>query len=225
MQIIILAGGKGTRLKSETGDIPKVMADIKGKPFLDYILNDISKYDINKVILAVGYNKEYIKRHYKNYYNGLRIEYSEEDQPLGTGGAIKKALALCDEDSCFIINGDIYHNIDYKKMYDSYKIADADVYLALKPMKNIERFGTVDVDENRIIRFNEKKKVDKGLVNVGCYIFKKNVLEKYPDVFSIEQDFFNKNINNVKNSYYLYDGYFTDIGIPLDYHKFIEGLK
>lgn len=222
MQIIILAGGKGTRLKSETGDTPKVMADINNRPFLDYILDDILKYDIDKVILAVGYNKEYIKYYYNDSYKGLKLEYSEENSPLGTGGAIKKALTLCDDDSCFIVNGDIYHTINYNDMFDQYKKANVDVYLALKNMKNIERFGTVEVKNNKIIKFNEKKKVDEGLINVGCYIFKKDILNDYPDIFSIEEDFFNKNINNLKNSYYLYDGYFTDIGIPEDYHKFID---
>lgn len=223
--MIILAGGKGTRLKSETGDTPKVMADINGKPFLDYILDDISQYDIDKVILATGYNKECIRNHYGNMYNDLKLEYSEEDTPLGTGGAIKKALTLCDDDECFIINGDVYHNINYSDMYNKYKESGTDVYLALKNMKNIERFGTVEVDDNKIIKFNEKKKVDEGLINVGCYIFKKHILDEYPDVFSIEEDFFNKNINSISNSYYMYTGYFTDIGIPEDYHKFIEKVK
>lgn len=156
-----------------------------------YILDDILKYDVDKVILAVGYNKEYIKNHYKGSYKGLKLEYSEEDTPLGTGGAIKKALTLCDEDSCFIVNGDIYHTINYNDMYNEYKKSKTDVYLALKNMKDIERFGTVEVENNKIVKFNEKKKVDEGLINVGCYIFKKDILNDYPNIFSIEEDFFN----------------------------------
>lgn len=225
MEVIVLAGGKGTRLRSKVSDVPKVMADVNGRPFLEYLFEKISKYEIDKIILSIGYKKECIKDYFGDCYKNIKIEYSIEDKPLGTGGAIKKALKLCDNDYAFVIYGDVYTEIDYDEMNNMYN--NEDVYMALKKIKNADRYGIVNINKNKIISFEEKKKVEEGLINIGCYIIRKNVLNNYLDdeFFSIENDFFSKWITNYNNSYYLYNGEFIDMGVPNDYDELIKKLS
>lgn len=227
MEIIILSGGLGTRLRERVNDVPKVMADVNGKPFLKIILDDINNSNVNRVILATGYKKEYIKKYFNNKYGNINLVYSEENEPLGTGGAIKQALQYSYEDDIIIINGDVYQKINYQEIYNKHKKNNADVTLALKEMKNFDRFGSVIVDDDKITNFEEKKFVEKGLMSVGCYVFNKKKCMKYfeSNKFSIENDFFTKYINDLKFSYYLYHDVFVDIGIPCDYDELRKLIK
>ena len=121
MEIIILSGGLGTRLRERVKDVPKVMADVNGKPFLEIILDNINNSNFNRVILATGYKKEYIKKYFNNKYGNINLVYSEENEPLGTGGAIKQALQYSYEDDIIIINGDVYQKINYQEIYNKHK--------------------------------------------------------------------------------------------------------
>ena len=116
MEAIVLAGGFGTRLKEVVSDVPKPMAPVNGKPFLEYLIKDLGEKGIRHIILAVGYKKKIIKEYFKNRYESIEITYSEELTPLGTGGAIKKALKLAKEEDVFIVNGDTFFDIDLKRM-------------------------------------------------------------------------------------------------------------
>ena len=151
MEVIILSGGLGTRLNGVIKNIPKVMAPINDKPFLEYVLNDLSKQKVNKVILATGYKKEYIKDYFGNKYKNIKIEYSEEEQPLGTGGAILKALTKVTNNNVIIMNGDIYTKLNFADLYKSHLNSGADVTLSLKMMENFERYGSLTLNNNRHI--------------------------------------------------------------------------
>lgn len=135
MEIIILSGGLGTRLNGILKNIPKVMAPINNKPFLEYIFDDINNQGIERVILATGYKKEYIRDYFGDNYKNISIEYSEEESPLGTGGAIKKALDKTNEDNVIVMNGDIYTKLDYNELYKSHQNSNSKVTLALKKWK------------------------------------------------------------------------------------------
>ena len=113
MEAIILAGGFGKRLKSKIKDIPKPMAPINGRPFLEYIMQKLLNYGFDHVVLSVGYKSEVISDYFGDNYFGIRISYVKETSPLGTGGAIKLALTKSKEDHIFIINGDTYFDIDF----------------------------------------------------------------------------------------------------------------
>lgn len=222
MQAIILAGGFGTRLKSLVDNIPKPMADINGKPFLEYLLNYLNKQNINNIIFSVGYKNEIIKDYFKNYFNGINISYSTEKNPLGTGGAIKKALEFVKNDDCFIINGDTFFEANLDDLYQLHKSKNADVILSLKQMKNFDRYGTVKINENnKIICFEEKKYQESGFINGGVCIIKKNLFEKFnlEEKFSFESDFIEKYYKNLNIYGILFDKYFIDIGIPEDYER------
>lgn len=156
MEAIILAGGFGTRLQQVVSDVPKPMAPINQKPFLEYILDDLKRKGISKIVLAVGYKREIIKNHFKEEYKGIKIKYSEENLPLGTGGAIKKALSYCETDDIFILNGDTFFDVDFIKMKRKHQKNHNDLTIAIKEMEKIDRYGTVIVKNEQIIKFEEK---------------------------------------------------------------------
>lgn len=220
MEAIILAGGFGTRLAHIVKDVPKPMADVCGKPFLTYILDDIINKGITKSILAVGYKKEIIMNYFGSEYHNCYIEYSDEDKPLFTGGAIKKALKKCKDENVLIINGDTFFDVDLKGMFDSHIQNNADITVACKEMLNFDRYGTVSIEKGRITEFKEKVFTEKGIINGGIYIIKRNLLNDIKEEkFSFETDYMEKKIKN-KNIYaFLSDGYFIDIGIEKDYYK------
>ncbi|MCR5786362.1 MAG: D-glycero-beta-D-manno-heptose 1,7-bisphosphate 7-phosphatase [Acholeplasmatales bacterium] len=223
MQAIILAGGFGTRLREVVNDRPKPMADINGKPFLSYLLDKLDLEGFNKVVFAVGYMHEYIENYYKDKYKNINIVYSLEDEPLGTGGCIKKALSLIDEEECYVLNGDTFFDIDLREIEH-----DADVTIACRYFKNFSRYGKVEIDDNRnILSFNEKAPNQTGYINGGIYLFKKNVFDKFilPAKFSLESDFFTKYINELTIKAFKSSDYFMDIGIPEDYFQFAKDIK
>lgn len=219
MEAIILAGGFGTRLKCVVSDVPKPMASINGKPFLEYIFEDLEKKGITHIILAVGYMKEKIKEYFKENYKNIKISYSEEDNPLGTGGAIKKAISKCQEQNIFIINGDTFYDVDLKKMLKFHNIKDSSLTIAVKEMENFNRYGSLIIKEDKIVNFEEKKSKTKGKINGGIYLIKKNILQdKEQDIFSFEKEVLED--KNIEKYAYESNGYFIDIGIPEDYYLF-----
>ena len=221
--VIILAGGFGTRLSSIVKDVPKPMAPVNGKPFLHYIFHSLQKQKIQKVILSVGHLKEVVQQYFKENYLGIAVEYAIESEPLGTGGGIMNALHFIDEDA-YVLNGDTFFDIElYRLKKDNYPIV-----IALKPMGNFERYGTVEINkEHRIVTFKEKKKCDAGLINAGVYYLKKSLFEKIEteEKFSFEKEVLEKYVSELYIQGMVFDNYFIDIGIPEDYQKAQEDFK
>lgn len=221
MEAIILAGGFGTRLRTVVQDVPKPMAPVCGKPFLEYILKYLKKNGVKRAILAVGYLHEVIEEYFKDSFDGIELVYSLEDYPLGTGGCIKKALSLAKEDDIYIINGDTFFDVDLKKM-------EGDIQIACKYLENFSRYGKILINEEGIIEsFEEKKENQTGYINGGIYKFKKSIFDGYDleEKFSLEIDFFQKYMNKLNIKAYLSNDYFIDIGIPEDYLKANEDFK
>lgn len=173
------------------------------------------------MILAVGYKKEYIKKYFGNNYKNINLIYLEEEEPLGTGGAIKKALKECVDDNVIVMNGDVLARVDLNKMYEKHLSLGSVMTIAVKEMTNFDRFGVVKFNKDRITRFEEKKYVEKGFMNTGIYIMNKDIFEnKIEDKsFSIENDYLSKYIDKDKISPFIFAGEFIDIGIPEDYQK------
>jgi D-glycero-alpha-D-manno-heptose 1-phosphate guanylyltransferase len=218
-EAIILAGGFGTRLKNLVDDLPKSMAPVKDKPFLTYILEHLLKYNIEKVIMAVGYKHKEIISWFGNYYKEIKIEYSIEDKPLGTGGAIVKATHSVSSRYCYVLNGDTCFNIDLSAFEESFSESAAVISIALKSMVSFDRYGSVITEGERIKSFNEKKFCESGLINGGVYILDKEWLKKYSPgkVFSFEKDILEKYVSKDFMAFFLSNAYFIDIGIPEDY--------
>jgi D-glycero-alpha-D-manno-heptose 1-phosphate guanylyltransferase len=221
---IILAGGMGTRLQSVVQDKPKCLAEVNGKPFLYYICQHLSKYHFCKVIFSVGYKKEmvigYVMQHREEFK--FAFDFAEEDEPLGTGGAILNALQYSDTQDFFVINGDTFFDVNYDEMSYWQETKMADCSIALKPMQIADRYGLVNMnDESQIIGFEEKKIGASGLINGGVYcIFRNSFLNiPFPQKFSFEKDYLEKMINERDMIGYVSDKYFIDIGIPEDYAR------
>ncbi|MDD5052051.1 MAG: nucleotidyltransferase family protein [Sulfuricurvum sp.] len=222
MEVIILAGGFGTRLQSVIKDIPKAMADINGKPFLWYLLIFLQKWGVTKVIISVGYKQAFIKEYFKNSFLEMEIVYSSEEKPLGTGGAIKKALAYTVEKAVLVLNGDTFFDFSLVELYEKHKSQSSKITLGLKPMQNFDRYGSVEVDDSIITSFEEKKFKKFGLINAGAYLIDNDLFDTFDideERFSFEKDFLEKYLHRIKPTAYLCDGYFVDIGVPEDYEK------
>jgi D-glycero-alpha-D-manno-heptose 1-phosphate guanylyltransferase len=224
IDVIILAGGLGTRLRSVINSIPKCMAPVKENPFIYYLLSYLNKYDIiENVILSLGYKHQevskWIEKECKFSFNFV---YSIEYEPLGTGGAIKKALSLAHNNQVLIINGDTYFDIDLFHFLNQHNIANSDLSIALKAMTKFNRYGNIQIDKsNKIIRFNEKKYCEQGYINGGIYLINMHKIDFsfQPSKFSFEKGILQTEY--LKNNMYgfVYDNYFIDIGIPEDYAK------
>lgn len=227
MEVIILAGGLGTRLRSEIQNIPKCMAPVDGKPFLWYILKDLKEYsEVKRVILSVGHLREIIIDWISTIKEEFPFEfdYAIEEEPLGTGGGIRLAMKKVIEEEAVILNGDTYFDVDYNELVAIHRTQkDAKLTIALKPMKDFNRYGTVTTDKiGRILKFNEKQVCKEGVINGGVYVLSKDdsIFKEQPQKFSFEINVMQQKCGE---SGYLYgvvqNGYFIDIGIPEDYHK------
>ena len=221
MEAIILAGGFGTRLQKVVNDLPKSMALINDKPFLEYLLNFLTGQGIHKVILAVGYKQEMIREHFKDHYKQLLISYAVEDEPLGTGGGIMNALGQVEGESVFAMNGDSMFRIDLVAMQDRHQKSAADMTIALRYLEETSRFGTVRIDAGkRVTAFVEKQDdSEPGYINGGIYLINKPYLlsSSFGKKFSIEKDCFEQCYKESRIFGYPAKGYFLDIGIPEDY--------
>jgi D-glycero-alpha-D-manno-heptose 1-phosphate guanylyltransferase len=227
---IILAGGMGTRLQTVIRDLPKPMAPVAGEPFLSHQLNYLKHYGIQHVILSVGYMADKIQAFYQDHYRGLRLSYVREDTPLGTGGGIRLAMFLCQDQPVLVLNGDSFFDVDLDQFYRSYDSLEADFLLALRRVSDASRYGTVETGPgDRIISFREKSGLsEEGRINGGVYLLHKTLyLENTPAdrAFSIEKDFFETrlSLHSVKGCEFR--GYFIDIGIPDDYAKAQNDFK
>ncbi|EAH6868287.1 D-glycero-D-manno-heptose 1-phosphate guanosyltransferase [Campylobacter lari] len=222
MQAIVLAGGLGTRLKSVVQDLPKPMAPINGKPFLTFVLEYLKKQGITEVILSVSYKYELIQEYFKDEFDGMKIRYNIEKELLGTGGAIKDALKLI-QNQAYVLNGDTVFDINLKKLV----LNDSKICIALKQMQNFNRYGTVNVDDQGIVTsFEEKVLKKQGLINGGIYLLKKDIFDEFDleKKFSFEE-FLQENFELLRIQTQIFNDYFIDIGVPQDYERFIKDNK
>ncbi|MCD4773021.1 MAG: nucleotidyltransferase family protein [Bacteroidales bacterium] len=228
-EAIILAGGLGTRLKKVVKEIPKSMALINDRPFLEYQLNYLESWGINRVILSVGYKSEIISDHFRNKYKSIEIEYSCEDEPLGTGGGIKKAFEIVKGQYALVFNGDTFFDVDLGKLNTFREKNELDVVLVLRYIANVKRYGAIKNNaENIITEFCEKNnRTGEGYINGGIYLINKEYFQKFdlPEKFSIEKDFFEKYFSSKEFYAFHSSSYFRDIGIPEDYYKAQDEFK
>ena len=256
MQAILLCGGMGTRLRSVVADRPKPMADICGKPFLQYLLEMLRDKGITEVIFALGYMGEMIEEYFQDgSVFGLKIAYSYEEEPLGTGGAIRNALPKILEEEVLVLNADTYFPMDYQGLLRFHQENDGDFSLATRAVPDISRYGAVRRDPaGRILAWNEKlgdggqqpgegskQPIEgnaqqaassspqslSGEINGGIYVMKKSLIAEIPEgKQSLEQDCIPKWLSEGKRIFGLpFHGYFMDIGIPKDYQQFITDVE
>lgn len=222
IDVIILAGGLGTRLASVVSDVPKPMAPVAGKPFLEQILQSLPLQSIDKIILAVGYKHDKIVEHYGTDYQGVPLVYSVEEEPLGTGGGIGLALQKSTENTILILNGDTFFDVNLEEMLAVHNEENALLTLALKQVKNPDRYGTVLLEKHTIVRFQEKQEgLPTGSINGGVYLASRELIKVLPSVekYSFETEILEAKVNTTKLKGYISEGLFIDIGIPQDYER------
>lgn len=229
MECIILAGGLGTRLQGvlEAGQ-PKCLAPINGRPFLEYLLRYLENQYCSRVILALGHHHLPILEWLKTKAFFFRVEWSIEKEPLGTGGGIRKAALMCRDNDVLVLNGDTLFDIDLPGLMALHRAKNAAATLALKPMKDFERYGTVQLNEaGRITAFQEKQPCAEGLINGGIYALNRESLMRLPlpQKFSFEKDFLETHIADQYFAGFVQDGYFIDIGVPEDFERAQRELK
>ncbi|MGI5913794.1 MAG: nucleotidyltransferase family protein [Bacteroidales bacterium] len=227
MEVIILAGGLGTRLRSAIGEVPKPMAPVDGKPFLHYQLLWLESYGVDKVVLSIGYKAEMITDHFGQKFNGISIEYAIEKEPLGTGGAILYAMRKTGGDRVLIVNGDTWFPVDIGRLVEEHESAAARLTIALKKMTNFSRYGTVELEGNRIVGFREKQEMSVGLINGGIYLTNRSFVENSVNMkkFSFETDILEKRVETGAIAGVVFDVPFIDIGVPGDYMGAGEVIK
>jgi D-glycero-alpha-D-manno-heptose 1-phosphate guanylyltransferase len=205
------------------------MAEVAGKPFLSYIISSLENVGFHHIILSLGFMHEVVEEWVASLECRARITCVVENVPLGTGGGVRLALQKAAEEDVFILNGDTFFGVSYRNMLQQHLQSGAIATIALKKMRDFDRYGAVEIESqngfNRITDFKEKSHCEEGLINGGLYIIKKNVLDDFPEKFSLEKDFFEKR-DDIYG--YISDGYFIDIGIPEDYkradHDFAQGI-
>jgi len=195
--------------------------DDKGTPFLAYVLDFLIKQGIAHIVLSVGYKAEVIHQYFGSNYCGIPVDYVEESSPLGTGGAVKKALTRCQDENVFVLNGDTYFDVNLVEMRGIHEKCKADFTLAAKKMYDFDRYGTLQLDDaGRVVGFAEKKYCVQGYINGGIYYMRKKLLDDVSEEkFSIEKDFLEKCLEEIRIQAFFSEEYFIDIGIPEDYEQ------
>ena len=231
MEVIILAGGLGTRLRSVVSEVPKCMAPVAGRPFLWYLLKYLTRFDVEHVILSVGYLREVIFKWIDEVKDEFPFEfdYAIEEEPLGTGGGIKLALDKAKYERVFVLNGDTFFDVDLMQLYDAHVTGKKAITLALKPMKKFDRYGTVNMEPvtGTILSFNEKQYCEEGLINGGVYVISKEapIFEGLGKKFSFETAVLEPQCARKQLLGVVQNGYFIDIGIPEDYQRAQNSLR
>ena len=230
MQIVILAGGLGTRLRKVVRDVPKPMAPVNGKPFLEYIIKLIKENGYKDILMLVGYKSEKIKEYFKDGSEfGVSIKYSVEKEHLGTGGAIFNAWNHLEEEF-ILINGDTFFDIEYDLLVDFVRETKANGVVVLRYSRDLKRYGLVEIDDNyNVEKFVEKTAVSEdkvdGFINGGIYYFRKKIFEPYYNGWnknrfvSLEKGILPKIVISKKLKGLPMCGKFIDIGIPEDYER------
>jgi NDP-sugar pyrophosphorylase family protein len=219
---VVLAGGMGTRLRSVVADWPKVLAPVAGRPFLAYLLDQIADAGIERVVLSTGHLAEQFAEVIGDRYRNIQITYAYEEQPLGTGGAIRFACGFTDADQLLVMNGDSYCAADLSEYIDWHVDGRNDVSLMLAKVSDTSRYGTVELDAGgRITAFIEKRPEPiAGYINAGVYLFRRAMLEQFPNgPSSMERDVFPVWLRERAIMGWVTEAEFIDIGIPSDYER------
>ncbi|MDA8928836.1 sugar phosphate nucleotidyltransferase [Gammaproteobacteria bacterium] len=226
MRLLVLAGGKGSRLKSEVPDLPKVLAPINNNPFLDFQMRNWLSQGVNSFIFVLHHDAEIIKKHIVSKYRELvtkkLIKFVVEPYPLDTGGAIANAVKELKISGKFLVtNADTWLGSGFQEVWESPSPA-----IGIIKVSDISRFGEVNYKDNKITSFEEKNnKSDEGFINAGIFLFKASHFSTWKhDIFSLERDFLPSLVAYSKLIAVKLNTDFIDIGIPSDYNRFCEWI-
>ena len=180
MEAIVLAGGFGTRLRHVVPDLPKPMAPVAGRPFLEILLTMLAARGFTRVVMSLGYMAQSVVDHFGDRFAGMDLVYEIERTPLGTGGAVRRGLGRCESDHVYVLNGDTYLDLEFDEVDAQWRREHVPIIVA-REVPDTSRYGRLDTSENRVTGFNEKGVAGGGLINAGSYVFPKDIVEEFPD--------------------------------------------
>jgi len=229
LQAVVLCGGLGTRLRNAVPTLPKALAPVAGRPFLDYLLTGLAAAGIHDVVLCTGHKSEMIEAEYgQNAQCGLSIQYSVERSPLGTAGAVKLAASVISASSFLLLNGDSVVEVDYQRLIKSHVASGAKATITLVRVPQPERYGTALLNANgEISAFLEKGSLQDSagsrerFINAGVYVLDRDILLEIPSSstpVSLERDVLPKFLGRGLFGF-VSEGFFIDIGVPEDYAR------
>jgi mannose-1-phosphate guanylyltransferase len=228
MRAIILSGGLGMRLRPLTDDKPKALIPVNGRPISEYQIEWLIKQgEVDSVTFACGYKWERLKEHFGSTFNGVPIDYSVEDEPLGTGGGIKKALSKHQSDSPFVItNGDIITDLPLKRMIEAHQQAGG-ISASMLVVPYRSRFGVVRIDKLKTVRaFDEKPAFPDVWINGGVYVLNgAKIAKNLPDKGDIERETFPKLVTHGELLSYPYYGEWSFVDSLKDLIELEESMK
>lgn len=225
MEALILAGGLGTRLREAVPDVPKPMAPIRNRPFLEYLMDYWIGQGVTRFILSVGYKHELIEAHFGSVYRACPIVYARETSALGTGGGMLLGLGQVQGDLVLVLNGDTFFEIGLAELRAQHIDMQADVTVALRRIEKNDRYGEVILDgQGRVSSFSAAATGGPGIINGGVYLLRPEALRNLGfasgDIASLEQDLFPGLLQAKKCIVgWVSDATFIDIGIPDDYYR------
>jgi D-glycero-alpha-D-manno-heptose 1-phosphate guanylyltransferase len=219
-EAVILAGGLGTRLRSVVCDLPKPMAPVSGRPFLEIVLTMLARKGFGRVVLSLGHLSDAVVNHFGNAFEGMSLIYEIERTPLGTGGALRRALYRCDSDHALVVNGDTFLDVEAEVVEAAWQ-RDRTPIIVAKELPETLRYGRLDVVDGRVTGFIEKGIPGSRLINAGYYVFPTEIVNQFPPelAFSLESDFLAKEAANGRFRVFVSRGLFIDIGVPEDYAR------
>jgi D-glycero-alpha-D-manno-heptose 1-phosphate guanylyltransferase len=226
---LILAGGLGKRLRSVVSDRPKPMADVRGAPFLEILIESLAVKGVRQFVLLTGYKGEEIEEHFAaTYRSDVRIIFSRERSPLGTGGAVRNAEGFATDPS-LLVNGDTFFDADLESLLQFHKDTGAEATLSLFKVEDVSRYGSVVVDgKGMVVGFREKdeKAGEPGVINAGLSLLSKRLIGSLPSgSFSMEREIFPSLAASGKMFGLLQERPFFDIGTPESYEAFKLFMK
>jgi D-glycero-alpha-D-manno-heptose 1-phosphate guanylyltransferase len=221
MQAIVLAGGLGTRLRARVADVPKALAPVAGRPFLEFLLDWLDEARCQRVVLATGHLSGMIEERFGTKYRGLSLAYSREHTPLGTGGAVAQAMAELADEPTLVMNGDTWFGFELARFIAWCEDRPDSDAIALREVPDVSRYGSVQLDGDLVVEFGEKTHSGPGLINAGIYCLRRRTFAALdlPPQFSLETDFFRWHARALGLRGFVAEGPFIDIGIPMDYDR------
>ncbi len=226
MEAIILAGGLGTRLRQSVPDLPKPMAPVAGRPFLEILLQSLSSKHIRRVVLSLGFMADKIIDHFGDRFAGMDLAYRIEELPLGTGGAVRFAMADCTNDHVYVFNGDTYLDLNIDEVELQWQRGRRPIIVG-RNVADASRFGRLTVEGGRVKGLSKDAKLGPGLINAGCYVLNRGQLDAYAlrVAFSLEEDYLTSATATTAFDLYVTTAQFIDIGVPEDYARAQIELK
>ena len=220
MEAIILAGGQGTRLRDVVPDLPKPMAPVAGRPFLEILIGSLARKGVTRAIISVGYMADKIRSHFGSRFADIDIAYAIEEVPLGTGGGLRLAMQEACLDHVFIFNGDTFLDLDLAAVEAQWQQRRRPLIVG-RMVSESARYNCLQVETGRVVGFSDKGAIGNGIINAGCYVFDARQFDRIPcgHAFSIEADYLPREVGDNPFDLFLSNETFIDIGVPEDYER------